>query len=215
MKLPLFAATLIAVGVLAACKKEKSREEPEKAGTCEYAPYTTGSSFTYKQVSIDVPDTLEYTMEVKGDSIVEGKKFRVLEADDAAMSISLFRCGGGDYFQLADASGLTGTPLGLVQTVYLKDSQPLGGTWEEQFPVDVPVIGRVNVTVSYTIVQRGTGKTVLGKAYKDVFGVRMDISLEPLLPRTELSTNYYARGVGLIQLDTDADTTRLATYTIR
>lgn len=215
MKLPLLVAIVIAVGTLASCKKEKSREEPVKTGTCDYAPYTTGSLFEYEQVAAGSPDTVEYTLEVKGDSTVDGKVYRVLEADGVADDVSLFRCGGGDYIQLADVSGLTGTPLGIVQSVYLKDNVGLGSSWNEKFPVDLPVIGSVDVTVTYTIMQRGTSKTVLGKVYKDVIGVRTEISVEPFLPRTELSTNYYAKGVGLIELDTEEDTTRLISYTIR
>ena len=201
--------------MLAACKKEKSLEEPVKTGTCDYAPYSTGSTFAYEQVAIGAPDTFRYTMEVKGDSVVGGKTFRVLETDDGSGSMSLFRCGGGDYIQLADVSELTGTPSEPVQTIYLKDNLALGKTWEEEFIIDLPIIGEIPLTVTYTIIQRGTGKTVLGTNYKDVIGVRMDISADPFLPVTELSTNYYAKGVGLIQLDTDSDTTRLRSYTIR
>ncbi len=201
--------------MLAACKKEKSLEEPVKTGTCDYAPYSTGSTFAYEQVAVGAPDTFKYTMEVKGDSVVGGKTFRVLEADDGSGSTSLFRCGGGDYIQLADVTELTNAPTELVQTVYLKDNLALGKTWEEEFLINLPIVGEVPLTVTYTIVQRGTAKTVLGTNYKDVIGVRMDISIDPFLPLTELSTNYYAKGVGLIQLDTDSDTTRLRSYTIR
>lgn len=214
MKLYQFSIVVMVVTMLAACKKEKSQEEPVVQNTCDYAPYTTGSSFAYQQVAVSSPDTFHYTLQVMGDSTVNGEQFRVLE-DDAGSGMSLFRCGGGTYVQVADIAAVSNVPSNVVRTVYLKDNVALGGGWQEQFPINLPIVGDVQLVVDYTIMQKGTSKTVLGTVYKDVIGVRMEVSIPPYLPPTELSTNYYAKGVGLIQLDTDTDTTRLQTYTIR
>ncbi|AWO01615.1 hypothetical protein DLD77_07860 [Chitinophaga alhagiae] len=209
----LFAGVMVVV-LLAACKKEKSQEEPVVQNTCDYAPYTTGSSFAYQQVAVSSPDTFYYTLQVMGDSVVNGEQFRVLE-DDAGSGMSLFRCGGGSYVQLADIAAVSNVPSNVVKTEYLKENVALGGGWQEQFPINLPIVGDVQLTVDYTIMQKGTSKTVLGTVFNNVIGVRMEVSVPPYLPPTELSTNYYAKGVGLIQLDTDTDTTRLQSYAIR
>lgn len=214
MKSRLLLLSVTVVLLFVSCKKEKSLEGSFKGNTCDYAPYSTGSSFAYQQVIVSLPDTFSFTLLAKQDTALGGELYRVLE-DEMTGGVSLFRCGGGDYIQLADISELPGAPTEPVKTTYLKDNVNLGQGWEEQIPVTLPVIGDVVLTVNYTVMQKGTNKTVLGTTYEDVIGVRMEVSAPPFLPPTELSTNYYAKGVGLIQLDTEEDTTRLSAYTIR
>lgn len=214
MRFQLFPAGIIVVLLLAACKKEKSLEEPLVQNTCDYAPYSTGSVFEYEQTYAATPDTDAFSLQVKGDSMVNNELYRLLE-EDGGGATSLFRCGGGSYIQLADVSELTNTASEPVQTIYLKDNVPLGQGWEDQFIINLPIVGKVELTANYTVIQRGTSKTVLGKVYKDVIGVRMEVSVPPYLPPTEFNTGYYAKGVGLIEMNNDTDTIRLKSYTIR
>jgi hypothetical protein len=214
MKFLPLTAVIVTTVLLAGCRKEKSLEEVAPRNICDYAPYSQGSFFEYELVNVSPTDTLLYTMHVRGDSLINEEEFSLLE-DDLTGAISLFRCGNGDYVQLADVSGLSNAPTEPVKTTYLKENLSLGQTWREEIPVTLLVLGDVVLTIDYTIIQKGTGKTVRGVSYKDVMGVRMDVSIPPFLPPTELSTNYYAKGLGLIQADTDSDTTRLKSYTIR
>ncbi|RPD40300.1 hypothetical protein [Chitinophaga barathri] len=214
MKRKPLAAFVISLLIFAACKKETSFEEPFKGNTCDYAPYTTGSVFEYEMVDVATGDTLDYTLRVEGDTVYNGEDFRKL-TDDFTGEYSLFRCGGGNYQQLLDVSAIPNAPADPIKTDYLKDNMRLGESWTELLPVTLPVIGDVNINIAYTIIQKGTGKTVLGVQFSEVIGVRMEVSVPPILPPETLTTNYYAKGVGLIQVDRFEDTTYLKTYTIK
>lgn len=211
-RIPL-AGLVITLLIFAACKKEVSVEEPVSANACDYAPYTAGSVFEYEMVDVATQDTLDYTLRVEGDTVYNGDDFRKL-TDDFTGEYSLFRCGGGDYEQLLDVSAIPNAPADPIKTVYLKDDIALGQSWEELLPVTLPVIGDINITITYTIMQKGTSKDVLGTRFNDVIGVRMEVSVPPVLPPETLTTNFYAKGVGLIQVDRVEDTTRLKSYTL-
>lgn len=205
---------LLAAAVLAfsACKKEKSEERPYKGNVCDYAPYTNGSSFTFYNIS-STGDTTIYTLEGKGDSLLNGQAWAVLQ-EQIGGDKTLFRCGNGDYEQLADFSFIPGGPADPVRSIYLRESVNLGGSWTETILVDLPVIGKVNLTLTNTIMQKGTSKTVLGQRFENVIGVRTDFSVPPILPAETLVTRYYAKGVGMIQADTDQDTAVIFSYSI-
>ncbi|MGX5818260.1 hypothetical protein ACWKWU_08705 [Chitinophaga lutea] len=206
-------ASLIVLSTLS-CKKETSLETPPASNVCDYAPYTVGSEFSYEMVDNASSDTLRFGLRALKDSIIDKKPHRVLE-DDLTGELSFFRCGGGSYYQVAPITGIPNVPDTVIASLYLKDNAALGSSWEEEVLIDLPPIGQIPLTLSYTIIQKGTSKTVLGKRFDNVIGVRMDISLPPLLPAEEISTNYFAKGVGLIEVDTPADTTRIASYTIK
>lgn len=200
-----------AVVALSACTKEKSKESPNKGATCDYAPYFTGASFSYNTVN-ETEDTLRYTLLVKGDTLIGGQPWRVLE-DEGTGEKSLFRCGGGEYETMADLSEIPGAPTDPLKTVYLRENLAPGGTWTETVAVDIPILGKVNVTLTHTIMQKGAPKTTkLGQTFEDVVGVRTDASLPPVYPPQTIYTNYYAKGVGLIQLETETDTTYITSY---
>lgn len=214
MKLSRFLGLIVAIALLVSCGKEESLEEPYRGSSCDYAPYTAGSSFEYEQTGGDPADTFQYILEAKGDTVFNGETYLWLE-DDASSGFSLFKCGEGKYEQLVDVSSIPYAPADPVKTVYLRDDLPRGGSWIEQLPLTIPGVGDLLLVMQYTIVEKGTNKTVLGKEYSDVIGVQMDVSMPPLIPAQVLSTSFYAKGVGLIQADREEDTTRLVTYTIR
>jgi hypothetical protein len=144
--------------------------------------------------------------------MISGQPWRVLEDVDMGDK-SLFRCGGGEYETMADFSEVTGAPTDKFHTVYLRDNLPPGGSWNETIAVDIPVLGKVNVTVTHTIIQKGSPKTTKqGQTFEDVIGVRTEASVPPVYPAREIFTNFYAKGVGLIQLESQTDTTYITSY---
>lgn len=205
---------IVLIAAFSACKKEESREAPLSGNTCDYAPYTTGSQFEYQQTGINPVDTFNYVMRVKGDTVVDGSTYRLLR-DEETGDFSMFQCRSTVYTQLMSPGSLPDAPAEAVRTNYLYTNIALGGGWSEQMVVTIPGLGDLLMTINYTIVKKGTSKTVLGKEYNNVIGVRMDISVPPIINSEELSTTYYAKGLGLIEMDMEEDTTRLKTYTIR
>lgn len=205
---------ILAVAALSftACKKEKSAEDPFKGNTCDYAPYSNGALFSYKTVDGSA-DTLAFSLTAVGDSVINGETWRVLQDVDDGTE-ALFRCGNGDYQTYADFSGIPGAPPDPLRTTYLRESVSLGGSWTETVLVDLPPLGQVNVTLTHTIMQKGTAKTVFGQRFENVIGVRTEASVPPVIPSETLYTNYFAKGVGLVQSDTPEDTTYIASYNI-
>lgn len=211
MKLRYLPGLIALIVVVAACGKEQSLEGPYRGNVCDYAPYSMGSVFEYEQTGAD---TFNYNLRVAGDTSLDGEPYILLE-DNVSGGFSLFRCGGGEYLQLVDVSDLPNAPEEPIKTVYLRDDLPRGGNWTEVLPLNIPGVGELPLTLRYTIVEKGTSKTVLGKEYTDVIGVQMDVSMPPLITPQVLSTSFFAKGVGLIQADREEDTTRLKAYTIR
>jgi hypothetical protein len=164
-------------------------------------------------VNVIPPGSEDFVLLVKGDSVIGNASYRVLE-DDITGDFSLFGCGNGDYVQLLAVTGIPNAPTQPIKTTYLKENVPLGQGWSEDMPITISGLGDFILNIHYTVVQKGSNKTVLGKAYTDVIGVEMEVSVPPFIPPQILSTNYYAKGVGLIELDRVEDTTRLRSYII-
>lgn len=205
---------LLAVAALAfvSCKKDKSAEDPFKGHTCDYAPYSDGALFSYNTVD-GTDDTLRFSLKATGDSTLNGEVWRVMENLDNGKE-GLFRCGNGIYEQFADFSDIAGGSADPIRSVYLRDNINLGGSWTETVLVDISFVGPVSATLTHTIMQKGTAKVVAGQRFENVIGVRTEVSIPPLVPAQTILTSFYAKGVGLIEADTQLDTTYIVSYNI-
>lgn len=208
------ARLILAVAALAffSCKKEKSEESPFKGKTCDYAPYSDGAVFSYNIVNGST-DTLRYSEKVTGDSMINGEAWRVLLNTDSGEEL-LFRCGNGDYETQSDFSDLIGQPLDPVRLMYLRESVTRGNFWMQNVEIDIPFIGQLNVIFTHTVMQKGSPKDVFGQRFENVTGIRTEISIPPMVPPRTAFTIYYAKGVGLIQAETETDTTYITSYNI-
>jgi len=203
--------------LLWACKKELSREgeEPPVVSTCSFAPYTTGSTFTYSQVNAaSLLDTTYFTMTVTGDSVINGQNFRKLTTDTAT---TYDRCdGAGNYYQLVQGLSFEGYTADSIVSTYLKDNVSKGASWTDTVTVRNGS-DEQTVILTYTVKQKGIQKTISGLDFTNVIGVALSASVKILgttLSLGTVATNYYAEGVGLIEIDQAEDTTRLHDYNI-
>lgn len=203
--------------VLWACKKEKSREgEPPPAtppSTCGYAPYTNGSTYNYESVRGTSPDTTFFTVTVTGDSLINGQTYKKLASDTAT---TYDRCENGNYYQMVKGLSYQGFTADSVMSVYLKDNVAAGSSWSDTVTVREGPINQ-DVYLNYTITQKGINKRVFDLDYTEVIAVRLSASVKVLgqtISLGTLATNYYAKDIGLIQVDQEEDTTRLRSYNI-
>lgn len=207
--------SLVAALLISACKKEKSKEgnTPPVKGTCDYAPYTAGSTFTYENIN-NKKDTMRYTLTVGGDTTVNGVKYVRLGNDSTHTFI---RCNEGDYVQIADALRFQDYIASDLKTTYLKDYPAIGNSWNDTVEVSDGT-RTVAAIIKYTISQKGISKTVLGRNFADVITVRVDgfalVLGNPVSVGT-IGTVYYAKGTGMIETDADGDTTRLKSFSIK
>jgi hypothetical protein len=203
--------------ILWACKKEKSREgEPPGTppSTCGYAPYTNGSTYNYETVRGTSTDTTYFTVTVTGDSTINGLTYKKLASDTAT---TYDRCDNGVYTQMVKGLSYMGYTADSVTSVYLKDNVPAGSSWSDTVTVREGGVN-LNVYLTYTIIQKGINKRVFDLDYTEVIAVRLSASAKVLgqtIPLGTMATNYYAKDIGLIQVDQAEDTTRLKSYNIQ
>ncbi|WP_295126336.1 hypothetical protein [uncultured Chitinophaga sp.] len=197
-----------------ACRKETSQEGPSNETLCGYAPYYTGSFFSYTATTTD-GDVSSYTVSVLGDSTVDALKYKVLQTD-ADGSILLARCNNGVYTQTASEVDVDNYDAEQIVTTNLKDNVRAGSSWVDTISVETP-LGDARLELKYTITQKDFDKVVLVETFKKVIAVRTDASVViaglPIDLGT-LGTSFYALNVGLIQIDTESDTTQIYSYNI-
>jgi len=209
-------ALMIGGLILWACKKEVSREgEPPGTipSTCGYAPYTNGSTYNYETYRGETADTNFFTVTVTGDSTINGQSYKKLSSDTAT---TYDRCDNGTYHQMVKGLSYMGYSVDSVMSIYLKDFVPAGSSWSDTVTVKDGGVN-VNVYLTYTITQKGINKRVFDLDYTEVIAVRLTAAAKVLgqtIPLGTLATNYYAKDIGLIEVDQEADTTRLRSYNI-
>lgn len=199
---------LVLLSLIVSCRKEKSLEE--KPAVCGYAPYIVGSTFNFMRTS--QTDTAYYTLTVTGDTTLQGNDFHILSD---GYNIQYIRCDNGDYTLFEP--GFTSATAVHEDAVrpFLYDHYDLNYTWEDSVNATTFEGGREQSLLGYEIVEKGDIKTVLGKNYYAVVGVRQDgyIVIGGLTFKlSTIGTYYYANGAGLIEKDTPTDTTRLISY---
>lgn len=213
----LWPLALIGGLILWACKKEKSREgEPPGTppSTCGYAPYTNGSTYNYETVSGETGDTTAFTVTVTGDSTINGQSYKKLSSDTAT---TYDRCDNGTYRQMVKGLSYMGYSVDSVMSIYLKDFVPAGSSWSDTVTVSESGVN-VNVFLTYTVTQKGINKRVYDLDYTEVIAVRLSASAKVLgqtISLGTMATNYYAKDIGLIEVDQAEDTTRLRSYDIQ
>ncbi len=197
----------------AACKKEVSREGEPPVTTCSYAPYTTGSVYNFENVNNSTKDTTRFSVNITGDTIINGLVYKKLASDTAT---TYDHCDNGSYHQMVRGISYEGYTADSVMSIYLKDNVPAGSSWSDTVTVKNGA-DQETVYLTYTVMQKGIVKKVYDLDFTEVIGVRLSASVKVLgIPVSlgALATNYYAKGVGLIEIDQPTDTTRLRDYNI-
>ncbi len=208
----LLVAISLCAFLLFSCSKEMSTETDSPNNSCSYAPYSQGSSFTYLSVN-QSKDSTTYTLTVNGDTTINGNVYRKIGDDKVFMCSG---CTNGVYTQIASILSFDGYKAADLRLTYLNDFLPVGSSWTDTISVKNDSTTSTAV-LQYTIMEKGGNRMVNGKGYTDVITVQTDASatvMNTLLPLGTISTNYYAKGIGLIESDQSQDTTTLVGYTL-
>ncbi|SHM44107.1 hypothetical protein [Chitinophaga sp. CF418] len=209
----LFFVGALSIFSMYACRKEKSLEGIITDFHCGYAPYSTGSSFTY-QYTNSSGDTSQYSLLVSGDTTINGYRYSIL---NDGYSDQFIRCDNGSYFLYEQALSLPDYQLEAGDRLFLHDSYSEGATWSDTINVTISGVEQTGL-LQYHMLAQQTTHTVLGKEYKNVIVVRQDAAVlvgETLYPAGTIATYYYALGIGYIETVSPTDTIRLMNYTIR
>jgi hypothetical protein len=203
-------AFLLGLLLLLACEKEKSLERPYIP--CTYAPYTTGSTYTYEYSSGN--GLFNYTVTVTGDTTMLGRHFSILTDGYTNQYIG---CNGGQYYLFEKGVSLPDyeTPDGV--RIFLYDNRPIGSKWVDTIRVKLSGVEQKGL-LQYTILDENLDMTILGQEYKDVMVIKQEAGLltdNNILPLGEIATYYYASGIGYISIIGADYTISLRSYNIK
>ncbi len=224
---------LITISFVIACKKKNNAAETPfvwPAGTGEYAPYTTGSKFTY-EVTTTTPATVDsFTYTVTKDTVIDGLTCKKLESNKPVLANTIYvNYGNGVRTEYTFNTTFQSISVPVVKQEVLKDATPVNGTWNNVLNVNVPAMPptlpiplTVPITFAYTMKQRDITKNILSKDYANTFQVQLVASLPSNLtgflpagtPSSVTTDSYFSKGVGLSQRDLATGATKIKSFNV-
>ena len=207
---------LSAIVLLISCSKDDPASNTPAAD--KYQSITTGNKWIYDVTTnpgtptqSTVPDTVTTTatdtsVTLSGSS----RTYRIFKHSNGDISdyyniSGYFENGtfiGSDYYRYQKID-LNGTFL-QIEDLYLRDYKPLNSNWSQTLNLNLPGFPfAVPVTVTNTIIEKGSSRTVNGTAYTDVIAIKTDITSSGLPAGTIVTDikTYYAKKVGMIEAD--------------
>jgi hypothetical protein len=205
-KIKLIMLWCLLLGSFVSCtKKDNEEPQPESTATNDYLPTTANSSWEYGGVN---PYKLTATGATK---VINGKTYQELETNEnGVVQKGYVRKENGVY-----------TAIGMLnaestEMIVLKDNAPVGESWEYKVPFSTldpeglyadmegfELFEGLEAKTKYTIEAKDVTKTVEGKTYKNVIGMKYEVSVVFMGQDMVMATAhyYFAKGVGLILSD--------------
>ncbi|MEI2747545.1 MAG: hypothetical protein V9E88_02140 [Ferruginibacter sp.] len=164
--------------------------------SCTYQPWCDGSVYTYVDTTGAGATTTSQTLDILADTTIDGKTFHKTDAGSSS-NLSYQNCTNGVTTLVAyNPVGTGGSTVERINTVPIKENEPVGATWQE-----VNAVTGGNAVYDYEIISKGSSRTVLGVTFPDVIHVHQTLSTEVFgisIPQAE-TDYYYAKNVGLIE----------------
>lgn len=186
------------------CKKDL----PDVSGTPDttqgYQPLTKGSTWSYHETfnSTDYPALNDVITMTGARAVINGKTYyAATDKLDTVIGTTYFYQGNGSY---SIRSAVLGAGI-TVEYLYLKDDVAIGQTWTapisddgtiQQFPAQV--VGKV--------LKRDTSMTIGSMTFKSVIHTQLQLqyNITGSFETYQVIDFYVAKGVGIIEIDTDA-----------
>lgn len=190
------------------CKKKDSNT-PETPAE-KYMNLSSGNTWTYETVNnLTVTTTSNTATSTNKDTSIAGKSYHVFTNSSGAAN-DYYNITGNDYYTFRN---LVAFGSSSVEHIYLKDNATAGTSWSQTITI-APFSGvptTVPLTITNTIAEKNTSRTVNGKTYNNVIHISTSLS-SASLPAGSLTTDiqsYYAPKYGLIESKTKITTTLL------
>ncbi len=174
-----------------------------KCKDCIYIPLCDGSVYKYADTSAGLTPgsttvaSVNYTIHFNKDSTINGVIYQKLTAE--SNNSAFYNCTAGATTVIAyNAVSNNGNTLSYAKTTLLKANEVVGGSWTDQ------IINPQGLTVTYvySIVSKGTARTVNNVAYPDVIHVHSQSTFDfpgfGTIPSGQ-AEYYFAKGVGQIE----------------
>jgi hypothetical protein len=189
---------VMAIG-LTGCEEQTTT--PNTPTGTNYFPMTQGSHWTY-EITADFGDTVLTSTETKtisGDSTVNGKKYFQVNSSDSEYP-EFIRRSGDTVFTLSEEG------IDEIMSIERK-----GASWERTFSSE-----GLRTTVTFTVLEKGINRSVMGKTYNDVLHVQGIGSIAIGNQTSEMEFNgYFAKGVGPIEETTPFTVAKLKSHSIK
>ncbi len=180
---------------------------PSGCKDCEYVPACVGSWYKYQTETFGTADTFRSTYLSAVDTVVGSLTYskmliRTGQRTGNMDAYSYISCNNGESvaFQY-NAVGAAGTTVAFLKVTGLKANLPVGGSWVDVIQNQT---GQ-DVNNTFTIMEKGITRTVLGTTYSNVIHVSLRQTMVVMGIEIEAGTAeyYYARGVGLVEFTSD------------
>lgn len=189
---------LLAIFIFTSCKKDETKKADPLPETA-YIYTIEGSTWNYHEIKKSGPTSVEsdYTLTSSAkDTLIGPRKYHVYNYNYGKNQYLFLS--GHSYFQYDSIPGLKI----IFEREYLRDDAAVGNSWTQNLNAPVPGLPTtIPVIVTYTIVARGTTRTVNNKSYSNVIHVSTSLSSIGL-PSDALTSDiqsYYAEDYGLIE----------------
>ncbi|MFD2874662.1 hypothetical protein ACFS5N_19410 [Mucilaginibacter ximonensis] len=196
---------LLAAATFMVCCK---MDTPDMTGvtdtTTGFQPLTKGSTWSYHQTfnSTDHPATNEVISMSGKRSVINGKTYyEATDKADTVISTTYFYQGNGSY---SIRSAVLGSGI-TVEYLYLKDDVAVGQTWTAPISDDGKIQGFPAQIVG-RVINRDTSMTISSMTFKHVAHTQLKLQykITTAFETYQLIDFYIGKGVGIIEIDTDA-----------
>lgn len=176
---------------------------------CVYIPLCAGSKFAYYDTTSGTASIRNADLLTKMDTTIDGKIFQKIMSSTGA---GYYNCTNGETtaigYQLVSASGNT---LQKIKMIMLKANASVGTTWSDT----INNSSGQAVIQKLTIASKGTSRMVGTFNFPDVIAVNLETGID--LPGIgylafTTSTYYYAKGVGLVEMNSGDAVTGTSFY---
>ncbi|GAB2823299.1 hypothetical protein [Ferruginibacter profundus] len=194
MKKTFLAFLALAIAGISCKKSDSTPAEAEK-----YMDLTAGTTSKYQLTNnLTASVTINTVTSTNRDSTIGSKVYHVFTNSNGTPN-EYYNITGNDYYTFRSLGAALGNLT--VESIYLKDNAAVGASWSLPVNVPVPGLGTVPVTLTNTIAEKGTGRTVNGVAYTGVIHITTTIAVTGLPPGSVTSDiqSYYAPKAGLIE----------------
>ncbi|MFZ4057147.1 MAG: hypothetical protein ACOYKE_03375 [Ferruginibacter sp.] len=161
---------------------------------------TTNSSWQYRQTNNSTSLSTDYTLTATSrDTVINTKTYKVY-TNSNGNTLDYYSISGNDYYNFRALGAALGNLK--VENLYLKDNLAVSSTWTQSLNITVPGAPfPIPITLTYTIAEKGSTRTVNSITYTDVIKVTTAIS-SSAIPSASLVTDiqdFYARKFGAIE----------------
>ena len=196
---------LLSIGLISSCSDDEKGPAVERISD-DYQPNTVGSTWSYSSF-------LDFTQSIPNTTkLIDGKAY-------FAVKVSLFGTSATTYMRKEDNSYFNRETADIQyddgEYIFLKDDE-VGTTWTEYSYEEIED-ELVETEYELEIVETGATRTVGDEEFDNVIVVKVssfsDGAVDPYVVY-----NYYAKGVGLIEIADDGigfANTELVSYTIK